>query len=415
MPKKKKSPLEELVQTHQADPEDLEGGKVRQVMASLDDGQEEDVQGPTPEEVADATYTEQQLAAVARPSGAAYSPRKMDATGKTDVETLRACREADLPVLLSGYPGCGKTAMVEAAFGDDMITVEAHGDTEVADLIGGYLPVSEESLRFKMADNLAEKAKLNKSDREVVAEAARQLPPWGGPPQPVPGKAGELIASLDITADEQGNLLVAAPEGDKPAEILAESWRRAGTKQFEWQDGPLIKAMQSGKVLFVDDITMIPAQVLVRLYPAMDGRKVLRVSEHEGETVEAQEGFFVVGAHNPGAQGAILSEPLSSRFLFQFEVESDFTLAAEMGVSRAVIKAARNMRKRRREGTTSWAPEMRELLAYKRVADKLGRKAAAENLVALAANAGPDAEAAMIEALGNSFPGVEALKLTEDS
>jgi MoxR-like ATPase len=41
--------------------------------------------------------------------------------------------------LLYGAPGCGKTALVEAAFGENMYTLMGTGDTEVSDLIGSYV------------------------------------------------------------------------------------------------------------------------------------------------------------------------------------------------------------------------------------------------------------------------------------
>lgn len=415
MPKKKKSPLDELVEAHQADPDDsdFEGGKVRQVIASLGDGQEDEVEGPSPEEVAEAVYSEEQLAPVERPSGEMYRPRKMASTGLTDVETLRSCSEDEIPALLSGYPGCGKTAMIEAAFGEDLYTVEGHGDMEVSDLVGSWHPIKEDILRNRIVNEVGKQKKLSKKDLGLVVDAARQLPAWGGPPQPVNGPEGELIEALELSKAIDDSLLISAPEDNLPAQVLLEGWRRAGnSSEYEWRDGPLVKAMKEGKPLFVDDITIIPAPVLLRLYPAMDGRKTIRVIEHGGEAVKAEPGFFVLGAHNPGAPGAILSEALSSRFLVQFEVESDLNLALELGVARSVVRAARNMRKRRREGSVTWAPEMRELLAYQKVCNKFGRKAAADNLVGVAP---PEAREAMIEALGNTFPGVEAMRLSEES
>jgi hypothetical protein len=44
------------------------------------------------------------------------------------------------------------------------------------------------------------------------------------------------------------------------------------------------------------------------------------VKAHKGETITAADGFYVVAGHNPGVHGAILTEALSSRFTFQFEV-----------------------------------------------------------------------------------------------
>jgi nitric oxide reductase NorQ protein len=55
-----------------------------------------------------------------------------------DVLVLRTARANQQFVLLYGAPGCGKTALVEAAFGDELYTVLGSGDTEVSDLVGGY-------------------------------------------------------------------------------------------------------------------------------------------------------------------------------------------------------------------------------------------------------------------------------------
>ena len=56
-----------------------------------------------------------------------------------DVEALRSARTANLFAMFYGAPGCGKTALIEAAFGEDLFTVLGTGDTEVGDLVGGYV------------------------------------------------------------------------------------------------------------------------------------------------------------------------------------------------------------------------------------------------------------------------------------
>jgi hypothetical protein len=48
-------------------------------------------------------------------------------------------RGASQYILAYGEPGCGKTALFEACFGDEMETILGSGDTEVADLVGGYV------------------------------------------------------------------------------------------------------------------------------------------------------------------------------------------------------------------------------------------------------------------------------------
>jgi hypothetical protein len=72
-----------------------------------------------------------------RPNGQDYYSR---AWGEhTDIEVLRKARENNQFVMLYGNPGTGKTACVEAAFPDELYTVVGSGDTELGDLIGGYV------------------------------------------------------------------------------------------------------------------------------------------------------------------------------------------------------------------------------------------------------------------------------------
>jgi hypothetical protein len=82
-----------------------------------------------------------------RPNGDTYYARKWGE--HSDVLALRKAREmtakafstgggSAMFTLLYGAPGCGKTALVEAAF-EDVFTLMGTGDTEVADLVGGYV------------------------------------------------------------------------------------------------------------------------------------------------------------------------------------------------------------------------------------------------------------------------------------
>lgn len=83
-----------------------------------------------------------------RPNGQEYHARLWGEHG--DVAALRKAREvtakafdsgegSPMFVLAYGAPGCGKTALMEAAFGADLVTLMGTGDTEVGDLIGGYV------------------------------------------------------------------------------------------------------------------------------------------------------------------------------------------------------------------------------------------------------------------------------------
>jgi len=260
------------------------------------------------------TFTPKPAAAgpVTRPGGQVYQPRSL--ADMPDVEALRKLRDAGVPALLYGPPGTGKTSLIEAAFGDDLITVAGDGDTTAADLVGEYTQ---------------------------------------------------------------------KPDGT-----------------FEFIYGPLIRAMEEGKVLFIDDATLISPAVLAVAYPAMDGRREVTVKAHKGEVIKAADGFYVVAGHNPGVHGAILTEALSSRFSVQVRVSTDYDLATALKIDSRAVKAAKDLSGRQASGEIGWAPQLRELLAYAKVAAILGEAAAIANLVGIAPEEDRDAVA---EAVAKAF------------
>lgn len=232
-----------------------------------------------------------------RPNGEYYHTRSWGE--HDDVLVIRQARENQHFVLLYGAPGCGKTALVEAAFGENLYTVLGSGDTEVSDLVGGY----------------------------------SQLP--GG--------------------------------------------------QFIWTDGPLVKAAESGLPLLIDEIGLIDPKVLSIVYGLMDGRREYTVTANpERGTVKAKDGFYVIAATNPNAPGVRLSEALLSRFVIQVEMTTDWSLARKLGVPSPAVNAAQNLARKQESGEVSWAPQMRELLAFRDLEKVFGTKWAVQNLLAAA-------------------------------
>jgi nitric oxide reductase NorQ protein len=245
---------------------------------------------------------------VTRPNGAIYRPRAL--ADMPDVDALRKLRAAGIPALLYGPPGTGKTSLVEAAFGDEVITVAGDGDTTTGDLVGDY------------------------------------------------------------TQRDDGG--------------------------YEFVYGPLITAMTKGKVLFIDDATLISPAVLAVTYPAMDGRGEVKVKAHKGETITAAPGFYVIGGHNPHVHGAVLTEALASRFTVQVKVGTDYDLARALKIDPRAISAAQDLAKRQAGGEIGWSPQLRELIGYDRTAAALGENAAAANLAGVAPEEDQDVVAAAL-------------------
>jgi len=196
------------------------------------------------------------------------------------------------------------------------------------------------------------------------------------------------------------DLITVAGDGDTTAADLVGEYTQNPDGTFTFVYGPLIRAMEEGRVLFIDDATLISPAVLAALYPAMDGRREVTVKAHKGETITAAGGFYVIAGHNPGVHGAILTEALSSRFSVQVKVSTDYDLARHLKIDSRAIKAARDLAAMQASGEIGWAPQLRELLAYDKVAAILGENAAIANLAGIAPEEDRDAVA---EAVGKAF------------
>ncbi|MER6075864.1 AAA family ATPase [Streptomyces sp. NPDC001817] len=180
------------------------------------------------------------------------------------------------------------------------------------------------------------------------------------------------------------DLITVAGDGDTTVGDLIGEYTQDSSGGYEFIYGPLVTAMQEGRALLLDDATLISPKVLAALYPAMDGRRQIQVKAHKGETITAADGFYVIAGHNPGVHGAVLTEALASRFSVQIQVGSDYDLAAALKINRTAVRIARHLAASQQAGDVGWAPQLRELIAFQKIADVLGTEAAFANLVGIA-------------------------------
>jgi nitric oxide reductase NorQ protein len=181
-----------------------------------------------------------------------------------------------------------------------------------------------------------------------------------------------------------GDLLTVQGDGDTTVADFVGEYTQTPDGKFVFVHGPLVRAMREGRTLFIDDATLIPPTVLAVVYPAMDGRRQIILKANGGEVVDAAPGFYVVAGHNPGVHGAVLTDALASRFSVQIQVSTDYDLATQLKVDTRAVAVARNLATRQANGEIRWAPQLRELLAFQKIADVLGTDAAAGNLIGTA-------------------------------
>jgi nitric oxide reductase NorQ protein len=194
------------------------------------------------------------------------------------------------------------------------------------------------------------------------------------------------------------DLVTVAGDGDTTVADFVGEYTQTPDGRYVFVHGPLIIAMREGRPLFIDDATLIPPTVLAVVYPAMDGRRQITVKANGGETVTAAPGFYVVAGHNPGVHGAVLTDALSSRFSAQIHVSTDYDLARQLKIDSRAVRVARNLATRHAKGEIGWAPQLRELIAFERIAAVLGPQAAAGNLIGIAPAQDRDAVAAVVTA-----------------
>lgn len=223
----------------------------------------------------------------------------------------------------------------------------------------------------------------------------RTWPLLSGPPGT--GKTSMIEAAF-AAGDSEDVILITGDENTSFDDLYG-TWVGNGDGNWEWSDGPATQALKQGKVLFIDDITLISPLVLASLYSVLDGRDEVIIKTHmteldangqpwadsmkHQEIVRAHDGFFLVGAYNPSTPGALLAPALSSRFKVHLEVTSDYDLAQNAGVPLELVKVARTLDTARTEHRIGWAPQMRELFDAAKVAKKFGMEIALSNLAGI--------------------------------
>ncbi len=212
-------------------------------------------------------------------------------------------------------------------------------------------------------------------DVDVITQAAKHKMPvlLYGPPGT--GKTAMVEAALQDIYTVQGTVETETAD-------FEGSWIQNADGTFAWVDGPLVKAMEEGKPLLIDEIALIDPRVLSVVYSVMDGRDTLPITANPARgVVQAKDGFMVFGACNPHVPGALMSDALLSRFKLHVHVTSDWEVAASLGVGSKIIQVARNLALKASSSQLSAAPQLRELLTFRDTRAVFGLEIALDNFV----------------------------------
>jgi len=66
-----------------------------------------------------------------------------------------------------------------------------------------------------------------------------------------------------------------------------------------FDEGILVKSMNEGNILYLDEINAAEADVLLRLDEALDDRRQVVLKESDGQVIKAKDSWFVIATINP--------------------------------------------------------------------------------------------------------------------
>ncbi|MFP5520631.1 MAG: CbbQ/NirQ/NorQ/GpvN family protein [Bdellovibrionia bacterium] len=118
---------------------------------------------------------------------------------------------------------------------------------------------------------------------------------------------------------------VACHEETSAVDLIGRFLLKGG--ETVWQDGPLVRAMKLGAILYLDEVAEAREDVIVALHPVLDHRRTLYI-EKLNEEIQAKPGFMVVASYNPRYQSHLkeLKPSTKQRFMamqFHYPQEED--------------------------------------------------------------------------------------------
>ncbi len=122
--------------------------------------------------------------------------------------------------------------------------------------------------------------------------------------------------SVDKNDNSNGGipLMTIACHEDLTASDLVGRYLLQGD-ETKWMDGPLARAVKVGAICYLDEVVEARKDTTVLIHPLTDHRRYLPIDKR-GEIIEAHKNFLMVISYNPGYQSALKDLKHSTRQRF---------------------------------------------------------------------------------------------------
>ncbi|KAF9871646.1 denitrification regulatory protein nirq [Colletotrichum karsti] len=211
----------------------------------------------------------------------------------SEIESIMVCIKQDIPCILSGPSGSGKSVLLEhvaALVGKPLVVFPLNADIDTMDLVGG----------FEQSDPLREVNAALRELYEGLQTTILTLVPGQVPPQVL-----LLLHLLESFRGDVNSLAAITSSVEDVLAVLAEDSRGSGiglllssthdvlqrplivsNPRFEWLDGVIVKALETGQWLVLDNANLCNASVLDRLNSLLEPNGFLSINEHCGPNGE---------------------------------------------------------------------------------------------------------------------------------
>jgi midasin len=202
------------------------------------------------------------------------------------MEALMISIKQNWPVIVVGPSGSGKTSMIGqlASFtGADLVTFSVNADVDAMDLVGGYEQIDPTREVHQCLEKLEGLVRRHIASEVQLANAYAQL-------------LEHLHTGAATATEDFISLLESIAPSDAETSALLETLQVSlqSTKQhidgarFQWVDGILIRALEQGKWLVLDNANLCSSAVLDRLNSLLEPNGYLSINEHSMANGEAR-------------------------------------------------------------------------------------------------------------------------------